>query len=414
MGRHVVLAAVALILAGCSSVPDAANPMEWYRSTRDAITGKSDPDTAAKDAPVPGANEPVPNLSSVPPRPQTSSAQERQQMASGLVADRQAASRYSGEVIPRQNTQQQPAPPPRPTSAPPAAAPPAPSPSSAAPSPAQVQAAAPPPPPPQAASPPAQQASAPTPPPAVTPPAPPQTSAGQQQAAVPPPGAARTPPQLREVTPMAVPQGTAQPIQPSNIVIPRENPQAPQLAEVKPYVPPPGLDPIETVYIGGGGTTTVVGGAGATPTAFRSLPPPGTVAREVPGVRPLSAFSGAPRGSQQLATIQFANGSAKLSERDRSILREVANQYRQRGAASVRVIGHASSRTQAENLERHRVANAQVSAERAEAVARELVRMGVPAQAIYAGAVADANPKYHEFMPSGEAGNRRAEIFIDF
>jgi outer membrane protein OmpA-like peptidoglycan-associated protein len=403
------------MLAGCSSVPDAANPVEWYRATHDAITGKSDPDTAAKDAPVPGVDESVPNLSSVPPRPQTSSAQERQQMAAGLVADRQAAGRYSGEVIPRQNAQQQP-PPPRSTSAAtaapqPSTAPPPAASSPTAPSPAQVQAAAPPPPPPPASAPAsAPQQSAPTPPPAVAPPEPPT----QQQAAVPPPGAARTPPQLREVTPLAVPQGSAQPIQPSNIVIPRENPQAPQLAQVKPYVPPPGLDPVETVYVGGGGATTVIGGGGATPAAIRSLPPTGTVAREVPGVRPLSTFSGAPRGSQQAATIQFANGSARLSDRDRSILREVASQYKQRGASSVRVIGHASSRTHAENLERHRQANARVSAERAETVARELVRLGVPAQAIYAGAVSDADPKYYEFMPSGEAGNRRAEIFIDF
>jgi outer membrane protein OmpA-like peptidoglycan-associated protein len=208
---------------------------------------------------------------------------------------------------------------------------------------------------------------------------------------------------------MVAPQGTAQPIQPSNIVIPRENPEAPQLAEVKPYVPPPGIDEYGTVYIGGSGST-VVGGGGAAPSSAR-MP---AASAPVAGTRPLSAFAGAPRGSQQLATIQFANGSAKLSERDRSILRQVASQYRQRGASSVRVVGHASSRTQAEDLERHRLANARVSAERAEAVARELVRMGVPAQAIYAGAVADANPKYHEFMPSGEAGNRRAEIFIDF
>jgi outer membrane protein OmpA-like peptidoglycan-associated protein len=246
----------------------------------------------------------------------------------------------------------------------------------------------------------------------VTAPAP--ASAGQQQAAVPPPGAARTPPQLREVSPMTVPQGTAQPIQPSNIVIPRENPNAPQLAEVKPYVPPPGMDDYGTVYVGGSGTVaTGRAGATSTPTSFRALPPSAAVASEVPGTRPLSAFSGGARGTQQLATIQFANGSARLSDRDRTILREVAGQYRQRGG-TLRVVGHASSRTSAGDLERHRQANARVSAERAEAVARELVRLGVPAQAIYAGAVSDANPKYFEFMPTGEAGNRRAEIFIDF
>jgi outer membrane protein OmpA-like peptidoglycan-associated protein len=401
MVRRVGLAAAALLLAGCSSVPDAVNPVEWYRGTRDAIVGKDDPNTSAKDSPPPGANEPVPNLATVPPRPQTSSSAERQQIAQGLVADRQAANRYSGEVIPRQNAVPQPAPPPRPQAA---AAPAAQAPTSspAAPTPAQVQAAAPPPPPPATPS-----AAAP-PRPAVTPPAPP----AQQQAAVPPPGAARTPPQLREVSPMAVPQGAAQPIQPSNIVIPTENPQAPQLAEVKPYVPPPGIDSFGTVYIGGSGTT--VTGGGATPSSFRAVPPPTAVAAAVPGTRPLSAFAGAARGSRQLATIQFGNGSARLSDRDRTILREVVQQYRQMGGGSLRVVGHASSRTSANDVERHRAANARVSAERAEAVARELVRLGVPAQAIYVGAISDADPRYFEFMPSGEAGNRRAEIFIDF
>jgi outer membrane protein OmpA-like peptidoglycan-associated protein len=329
-------------------------------------------------------------------------------MASGLVSDRQQSDRYSGEVIPRQNTQAQPAPPPRPTSAPsgaPTASPPPPAaptssaPSPAAPTAAQVQSAAPPPPPP---APPAQ-AAAPTPPPTVTPPT--------QQAAVPPPGAPRAPPQLREVAPTTAPPGAAQPIQPSNIQIPRENPQAPKLNEVKPYVPPAGLEDLGTVYVGGSGGSVVSGRSSvASGGPSRAAP----LASTVPGTRPLAEYAGASRGSQQVATIQFGNGSSKLSDRDRSILREVASQYRQRGASALRVVGHASSRTSAEDIDRHRLANAKVSAERAEAVARELVRMGVPAQAIYAGAVSDANPKYFEFMPTGEAGNRRAEIFIDF
>jgi len=33
---------------------------------------------------------------------------------------------------------------------------------------------------------------------------------------------------------------------------------------------------------------------------------------------------------------------------------------------------------------------------------------------MYVGAVADNEPVYYEVMPSGEAGNRRAEIYIDY
>ena len=35
-----VVALTLLVLTGCSSVPDAMNPVEWYRSTRDAIAGR--------------------------------------------------------------------------------------------------------------------------------------------------------------------------------------------------------------------------------------------------------------------------------------------------------------------------------------------------------------------------------------
>ena len=47
-------------------------------------------------------------------------------------------------------------------------------------------------------------------------------------------------------------------------------------------------------------------------------------------------------------------------------------------------------------------------------MARELVRLGMAPDTMYVGAVSDADPRYFEFMPTGEAGNRRAEIFIDF
>jgi flagellar motor protein MotB len=33
---------------------------------------------------------------------------------------------------------------------------------------------------------------------------------------------------------------------------------------------------------------------------------------------------------------------------------------------------------------------------------------------IVVSAMADEQPVYHEVMPSGEAGNRRAEIYIDY
>ena len=49
---------------------------------------------------------------------------------------------------------------------------------------------------------------------------------------------------------------------------------------------------------------------------------------------------------------------------------------------------------------------------RANAVAQELIRQGVPASRVLIDAVGDSQPVYYESMPQGEEGNRRAEIFV--
>ena len=52
------------------------------------------------------------------------------------------------------------------------------------------------------------------------------------------------------------------------------------------------------------------------------------------------------------------------------------------------------------------------SQQRANAVAQELIREGVPADKVLVEAVGDSQPVYYESMPKGEDGNRRAEIFL--
>jgi flagellar motor protein MotB len=109
--------------------------------------------------------------------------------------------------------------------------------------------------------------------------------------------------------------------------------------------------------------------------------------------------------------IYFGHGSTGLDGRDRQVLRQVAQMAEQR-RAQLRVIGHASSRTAAMGLVDHRMANLETSMKRAEAVADALVSMGVARQRIQVEGRADRDKVYHEFMPTGEAGNRRAEIFL--
>ena len=117
-------------------------------------------------------------------------------------------------------------------------------------------------------------------------------------------------------------------------------------------------------------------------------------------------------GGQLAAIIFFSHGSSDLDARDRRVLNDVAALYRQRGG-SLRIVGHASSRTQNATPVEHQLANFETSLVRAEAVQEALMALGVPSEAMRAEAVGDAEPVYHEFMPSGEAGNRRVEIFLE-
>ncbi|HEY5598979.1 MAG TPA: OmpA family protein [Kiloniellales bacterium] len=118
------------------------------------------------------------------------------------------------------------------------------------------------------------------------------------------------------------------------------------------------------------------------------------------------------RDSELVAIIYFRYGSVSLNENDRAVLGEVAALQRQRGG-TVRVIGHASARTGVVDSVRHRLANLETSLKRANAVAAQLARMGVAKDKIAAEARGDSQPVYHEFMPTGEAGNQRAEIFLE-
>lgn len=117
-------------------------------------------------------------------------------------------------------------------------------------------------------------------------------------------------------------------------------------------------------------------------------------------------------GGQLAAIIFFSHGSSDLDAQDRTVLRDIAALYEQRGGR-LRVVGHASSRTQNTTPDEHQIANFDMSMARAESVAEELFALGVASDAVQTEAVGDAEPVYHEFMPSGEAGNRRVEIFLE-
>jgi outer membrane protein OmpA-like peptidoglycan-associated protein len=64
------------------------------------------------------------------------------------------------------------------------------------------------------------------------------------------------------------------------------------------------------------------------------------------------------------------------------------------------------------DLVQHHIVNFSVSLTRANVVARELVRLGIPAQAVFVVALSDSKPLFYEVMPAGDAGNQRVEIYF--
>ncbi len=148
------------------------------------------------------------------------------------------------------------------------------------------------------------------------------------------------------------------------------------------------------------------------------LTPPAGVSgvRQLRIARPQAAWSGpfgpGPR-SVSVGTVHFANGSAVIDGKYEKTLRSIVGMHKQRGGM-IRVIGHASSRTRDTRPLAHQLANFRISVARAKAVAERLMRYGAPASAVAFSGVADRQRIYHEFMPLGEAGNRRAEIYLDY
>ena len=183
--------------------------------------------------------------------------------------------------------------------------------------------------------------------------------------------------------PTATPQAAAAPA-PAPAPAALSTTPAPQVAAARPApAPTPAPAQSQSVVV----DMSALGGAGYTPVSAQ-------FSREA-----------------QVATIQFGHSSSRLDARDRQLIAAVASAYRQNGG-NILVVGHASARSQQLPKSKHEVANFKVSFARANSVAQALIRAGVASENVTVEAVADAQPVYSEAMPSGEAGNRRAEIYF--
>ena len=395
-GPAVSAAILLAAVGGCSRVPDAINPVEWYKNTTEFFAGEDDKKPAATESdkkqstlaadrgkPPPGADKPAPNLGSFPDRAPITRAERSRLAAQGLVSDREGR-RYSSESVQRQSEPVE------------ALAP-------------RIEAAMPdapaaPPPPAMPTAPPSLGA----PPPMAAPAAPSvpmaAASASPPAAAVPPPPVTAPPSSGVRETRQARPARR----------LPAGAPALkapPATASMPASVPVPG--PFETMVISSAGVEL----AGTPPLASQPVASPAPRARvksrRKSGASRFRQARGAlPPGATKVATILFPKGSATLDARDRHILNDVFRLHRQRGG-KMRVIGHASRRTRNLDAATHRMVNYRISAARADSVARELIRRGVRADEISVDARADSEPIYYEIMPSGEAGNRRAEIYFE-
>ncbi len=383
----VALAAV-FTLSACSSVPDYANPVEWYRGVADWVSS-DDSDTESglvaatppAEQRAPGGDQPFPSLATTPERPTPTPPEQRQQIAEGLAADRDRA-RYTDEVLrrgPASSASTQVA----------AAPPPPPAPVAAAPAPAPAE-------PPRPARPPERTETA-----TMTAPVP-----------VPPPaplGSPPPPPGLERVTPPPAPPAVTR-----TLDAPPAPPPPPQMADVRSVYEQrlaesaPATAPVAAAPAPAPAPAPTVAAAPAA--APDPAPAMGVELAALPGG---DAVAEQPSVSVQVADIYFAHGSASLDGRDRRVLREVIALQKARGGR-IRVVGHASHRTGSMDLAAHKLANFSISVARANAVARELVQLGADRNVVLASARADLEPVYREIMPNGEAGNRRAEVFLDY
>lgn len=128
------------------------------------------------------------------------------------------------------------------------------------------------------------------------------------------------------------------------------------------------------------------------------VPPSGKRAHKGGG-KGMAAPAPEPSASFQVASLDFRAGSHDLTAADRTSIAEVARLYRQTGGV-VRVVGHAPAYG-AGSIDQM-MDGLEASMRRANAVARELTKRGVPAGKIMVGA-----------DPAAAVGDAGAQVYID-
>lgn len=335
------IAAVALPLAGCSHVPDAVNPVAWYRdaagTSHDDAQDVNQRNQQNLEA---GSKQPYPNLGTVPNAPsQATSTIDRDKLVQGLVADR-ANAKYNNEQLLAGS---------------------------------QLASIAPPPPPVK-----------------LNPPGTPATASASSSSGAAAPSTATAAPSASATTA----RGPQQPPAESTLASPTM-PTTPQ-GQV-PAPPPPAPEVARTAAPP---APTIPSAAPSAPPAAPQLTPPaGVRAGGQPSLAMRTPAKAQNPISVSVGDVAFAQGSSDLAETQRSALAEIAGLYKQTGG-DIRIVGH-SEPGHSNDAIRQRLAGLDLALDRANAVAQALTKMGVPAHNIRveaAPAGAQEQPRAEVFM----------------
>lgn len=355
----VVLGVAVVGLTGCSYVPNAVNPVSWYRD----VTGASKDDNLGNGANQAnldeGGNEPYPNLASVPAAPETQlSGVDRDKLVDRLIADRNNA-QYSADNL-RAGEVASTVPPPAP-----------PAPANAKGNTSTVTASA------------APAAPAPAPPTSV-PPIPPAPATASTPSAVPPTATATNASRRAPV------RGSEAPPAESSLQSPTI-PNVPQGEAATPAPPPPRIP---------SPNPNQVASAAPPPAATRAplLHPP-TQTASAPATMAATAPAHHSAISYRVADVSFAPGSAYLSGALRGTIAEIVKLHNDQGG-TIRIVGFGEASGQDAA-----VAGLTLALDRAQAVAVALTDSGVPAK--------DINVEAAPVPARGGADAPRAEIYLE-
>jgi len=422
-------------VSACSTISDL-DPTGLLSDSDDSAAASQFPDQAAPTASDDAAGT-TPDLASLPARPAPTATPGDQQQTTQSLASDGAQARYSADAL-RGGTEAAAAPPPPASDTTPNVAQSVPSTADAPPTASEA-------PPATAPVPPAPQMAA-APPPAAPPPA----------ATEPVPAAVAPVPALRTTDPSsnqpavaanaptrtaALPGTAATPVGPSaGPATPGREPAVPANATMrggvvtappaasdtalgfKPSSAPP-LDPSVGQFVSAPivaryrQTASLAGGPVTSTAAVPAVPPKGRASDNGSVVANLDSGPGRAAvmngGTPPTAIVYFSGDGVALSKAAHAQVRAAVAAFKANGGqGTIRVVGHSSSRTANMSVEKHLETIFAKSQARANAVAQDLIRQGVPAAKVLIDAVGDSQPVYYESMPKGEAGNRRAEIFV--